>query len=242
MSFIVIIPARYASSRLPGKPLVDIGGKPMIQRVYELAEKSKADEVYIATDHNDIIDCCSSFGAKALMTNSQHLSGTDRISEATELLNLSPDTAVINVQGDEPFLDFSDIDNLANFFIQEKRFDLCTLYSDFTSQQDISDPNLVKLWLDQKNTVRAFSRREDFMENSQFLRALHIGVYIYKVDFIKQFVDWKQSNNEKKEKLEQLRALDKGKKIGAIKSLSKEHIGIDTKEDLNKARKLDLNG
>ena len=242
MSFIVIIPARYSSSRLPGKPLVDIGGKPMIQRVYELAEKSKADEVYIATDHNDIIDCCSSFGAKALMTNSQHLSGTDRIAETSELLNLSPDTTIINVQGDEPFLDFSDIDNLADFFIQEKRFDLCTLYSDFTSQQDISDPNLVKLWLDQKNTVRAFSRREDFMENSQFLRALHIGVYIYKVDFIKQFVDWKQSNNEKKEKLEQLRALDKGKKIGAIKSLSKEHIGIDTKEDLNKARKLDLNG
>ena len=242
MSFIVIIPARYSSSRLPGKPLVDIGGKPMIQRVYELAEKSKADEVYIATDHNDIIDCCSSFGAKALMTNSQHPSGTDRIAETSELLNLSPDTAVINVQGDEPFLDFSDIDNLADFFIQEKRFDLCTLYSDFTSQQDISDPNLVKLWLDQKNTVKAFSRREDFIEKSQFLRVLHIGIYIYKVDFIKQFVNWKQSKNEKKENLEQLRALDKGKKIGAIKSLSKEHIGIDTKEDLNKARKLDLNG
>ena len=214
----------------------------MIQRVYELAEKSKADEVYIATDHNDIIDCCSSFGAKALMTNSQHLSGTDRIAETSELLNLSPETAVINVQGDEPFLDSSDIDNLADFFIQERRFDLCTLYSDFTSQQDISDPNLVKLWLDQKNTVKAFSRREDFMEKSQFLRALHIGIYIYKVDFIKQFVNWKQSKNEKKENLEQLRALDKGKKIGAIKSLSKEHIGIDTKEDLNKARKLDLNG
>ena len=242
MSFIVIIPARYSSRRLPGKPLIDIGGKPMIQRVYEVARKSKADEVYIATDHNDIISCCESFGAKAVMTNSQHPSGTDRIAETTELLNLSPDTAVINVQGDEPFLDFSDIDNLADFFIRERRFDLCTLYSDFTSQQDISDPNLVKLWLDQKNTVRAFSRREDFMENSQFLRALHIGVYIYKVDFIKQFVNWKQSNNEKKEKLEQLRALDKGKKIGAIKSLSKEHIGIDTKEDLNKARKLDLNG
>ncbi len=242
MSFIVIIPARYSSSRLPGKPLVDIGGKPMIQRVYELAKKSKADEVYIATDHKDIIDCCSAFGAKALMTNSLHPSGTDRIAETSELLNLSPDTVVINLQGDEPFLSFLDIDNLANFFIQERRFDLCTLYSDFTNQQDISDPNLVKLWLDKKNTVKAFSRREDFIEKSQFLRALHIGIYIYKVDFIKQFVNWKQSNNEKKEKLEQLRALDKGKKIGAIKSLSKEHIGIDTKEDLNKARKLDLNG
>ena len=242
MSFIIIIPARYSSTRLPGKPLVDIGGKPMIQRVYELAEKSKADEVYIATDHNDIIDCCSSFGAKALMTNSQHPSGTDRIAETSELLNLSPETAVINVQGDEPFLDFSDIDNLAEFFIQERRFDLCTLYSDFTNQQDISDPNLVKLWLDKKNTVKAFSRREDFIEQGKFLRALHIGIYIYKVDFIKQFVNWKQSNNEKKENLEQLRAIDKGKKIGAIKSLSKEHIGIDTKEDLNKARNLDLNG
>ena len=242
MSFVVIIPARYSSNRLPGKPLIDIGGKPMIQRVYELAKKSKADEVYIATDHQDILDCCSSFGAKALMTNSQHPSGTDRIAETSELLNLSSDTVVINVQGDEPFLNFLDIDNLANFFIQERRFDLCTLYSDFTNQQDISDPNLVKLWLDKNNTVKAFSRREDFIEKSQFLRALHIGIYIYKVNFIKQFINWKQSNNEKKENLEQLRALDKGKKIGAIKSLSKEHIGIDTKEDLNKARKLDLNG
>ena len=242
MSFIVIIPARYSSTRLPGKPLVDIGGKPMIQRVYELAKKSKADEIYIATDHNDIIDCCSSFGAKALMTNSHHPSGTDRIAETSELLDLSPDTVVINVQGDEPFLNFLDIDSLADFFIQERRFDLCTLYSDFTSRQDISDPNLVKLWLDKNNTVKAFSRREDFIKESQFLRALHIGIYIYKVDFIKQFVNWKQSNNEKKENLEQLRAIDKGKKIGAIKSLSKEHIGIDTKEDLNKARKLNFSG
>ena len=99
MSFIVIIPARYSSTRLPGKPLVDIRGKPMIQRVYELAKKSKADDIYIATDHNDIIDCCSSFGAKALMTNSQHPSGTDRIAETSELLNLLPNTVVINVQG-----------------------------------------------------------------------------------------------------------------------------------------------
>ena len=242
MSFVVIIPARYSSSRLPGKPLVDIGGKPMIQRVYDLAEKSKADEVYIATDHNDIVECCLSFGAKVLMTNSQHPSGTDRIAETSELLNLSPNTAVVNVQGDEPFLNFSDIDNLANFFLQERRFDLCTLYSDFTRRKDISDPNLVKLWVDKNNNVEAFSRREDFIENSQFLRALHIGIYIYKVDFIKQFVSWKQSKNEIKENLEQLRALDKGKKIGAIKSISKEHIGIDTEEDLNKARKLDLNG
>mgnify|MGYP001374834790 CR=1 FL=1 len=238
MTFVVIIPARYASSRLPGKPLADIGGKPMIQRVYELAKKSKAAEVYIATDHNDIIDCCSSFGANALMTNSQHPSGTDRIAEISELLNLSPDTVVINVQGDEPFLNFSDIDNLADFFIEERRFDLCTLYSDFTPQQVMSDPNLVKLWIDKNNVVKGFSRKEDFIKKKKFLRALHIGVYIYKVDFIKQFVTWKQSRNEKKENLEQLRALEKGRKIGAIKSLSKEHIGIDTQEDLNMARDL----
>ena len=238
MSFIVIIPARYSSSRLPGKPLIDIGGKPMIQRVYELAEKSKADEIYIATDHKDIIDCCSSFGAKALMTNSQHSSGTDRIAETSDLLNLSPDKIIVNLQGDEPFLNFSDLDNLADFFIKERRFDLCTLYSDFNPQQVISDPNLVKLWIDKNNGVKAFSRKEDFIEKKNFLRALHIGVYIYKVDFIKQFVNWKQSINEKKENLEQLRALDKGRKIGAIKSLSKEHIGIDTQEDLNIARNL----
>ena len=241
MPFIVIIPARFSSSRLPGKPLMDIGGMPMIERVYGIAKKSKAKEVYVATDHKEILDCCSSFGAKALMTKSEHLTGTDRVAETTEILNLDSDAVIVNLQGDEPFLNFIDIDNLANFFIKEKRLDIGTLFSNFTVKQNLSDPNLVKLWVDKEGEVKGFSRRKDFIESSQLLRALHIGVYAYKVEFIRNFVKWDQSEYEKKEKLEQLRALDKGKRIGAIESLSNEHIGIDTEEDLTKARTLILN-
>ena len=241
MSFIVIIPARFSSIRLPGKPLIDIGGKPMIERVYGLAKQSKAKEVYVATDHKEILDCCSSFGAKAVMTKPEHLTGTDRVAEMTEILNLTSDTVIVNLQGDEPFLNFNDIDNLAKFFIKEKRFDICTLFSNFTDKQNQSDPNLVKLWLDKEGAVKGFSRRRDFIESSLLMRALHIGVYAYKVEFIRDFVRWNQSKNEKKERLEQLRALDRGKRIGAIESLSNGHIGIDTEEDLTKARKLILN-
>ena len=238
MSFIIIIPARYSSSRLPGKPLINIGGKPMIERVHDLARKTKATEVYIATDHEDIFDRCSSFSAKVLMTKTDHLTGTDRIAETAEILDLSQDTVIVNLQGDEPFLNFGDIDRLATFFIHERRFDLGTLFSRFTEQQEVSDPNLVKLWVDKKNTVKAFSRKEDFIDHHQFLRALHLGIYVYKAEFVREFVKWNQSDNEKKENLEQLRALDKGKNIGAIESVSTEHIGIDTEEELTIARNL----
>ena len=241
MSFIVIIPARFSSSRLPGKPLIDIGGKPMIERVYGLAKQSKAKEVYVATDHKEIFDCCSSFGAKAVMTKPEHLTGTDRVAETTEILNLTSETVIVNLQGDEPFLNFNDIDNLAKFFIKEKRFDIGTLFSNFTDKQNQSDPNLVKLWVDKEQAVKGFSRRRDFIKSSLLMRALHIGVYVYKVEFIRDFVKWNQSENEKKERLEQLRALDRGKRIGAIESLSNGHIGIDTEEDLTKARTLILN-
>lgn len=241
MSYSVIIPARYASSRLPGKPLANLHGKPMIQRVYELASKSKAESVYIATDHKEIFNCCSSFGAKVLMTNSKHLSGTDRIAEAIKKLNLGPDHVIVNLQGDEPFLNYLDIDNLASFFINQKNFDLCTLYSEFKSEEEVKDKNLVKLWVDSENNVKDFSRDEDYLQINGYLKVLHLGVYVYKANFINQFVSWNQSKRELSERLEQLRALDNNKKIGAIKSLSKHHLGVDTPDDLSKARKILIN-
>tara|TARA_B100000686_G_scaffold41146_1_gene42613 strand:- start:4753 stop:5481 length:729 start_codon:yes stop_codon:yes gene_type:complete len=241
MSFTVIIPARYSSNRLPGKPLLDLQGKPMIQRVYDLAKKSKAEDVYIATDHNKIFDCCSSFGAKVLMTQNEHLSGTDRIAEAIEKLKIKPETVIVNLQGDEPFLSHLDINNLTSFFIHQRTFDLCTLYSDFTPSEDVKDRNLVKLWVDIENNVKEFSRDKDYLQNKKYFRALHLGIYVYKANFISKFVSWSQSERELSEKLEQLRAVDNNKKIGAIKSVSKNNLGIDTPDDLTKARKILLN-
>ena len=241
MSFYVIIPARYSSSRLPGKPLMDLGGKPLIQRVYEVAKKSDAKGVIVATDHEDIINCCDSFGASTVSTSTTHLTGTDRIAETVEKIGLSEDSVVVNLQGDEPFLDFHDINNLFEFYIGNKKFDVCTLYSQFTNQEEQGDPNLVKIWVDKQGYVKGFSRKQDYLENNQLVKGRHIGIYIYEVGFIKQFVKWHQTVNEQKENLEQLRALDKNKAIGARESISKVHIGIDTEEDLTKARSLLLN-
>jgi len=238
MSFFVVIPARYRSTRLPGKPLIDIEGKPMIQRVYEIAKKSNALEVFVATDHQDILNCCDSFGAKAVVTSTEHPSGTDRIAEAATKLDLEDDALIVNLQGDEPFLNFLDINNLYDFFVKNKSFNICTLFSKFTKDQDQNDTNLVKVWVDSKGEVKKFSRKNNLLEDKEIIKRLHIGIYAYKVKFIKQFVKWDQSKNEKIENLEQLRAIDRKKKIGATESLSKIHIGIDTVKDLNKARKL----
>ena len=238
MSFYVIIPARYSSSRLPGKPLIDLGGKPMIQRVFDLAKKSDAKEVIIATDHQDIIDRCTSFGANAVYTNTSHLTGTDRIAETVEKIGLHEDSVVVNLQGDEPFIDSQDINNLFKFYKENNKFDVCTLFSYFTDKEDQADPNLVKIWVDKRGYVKGFSRKQDYLENKQLVKGRHIGIYAYKVGFIKQFVKWNQSENEQRENLEQLRAFDNGKVIGARDSISKIHIGIDTEKDLINARSL----
>ena len=138
MSFFVVIPARYRSSRLPGKPLIDIEGKPMIQRVYEIAKKSNALEVFVATDHQDILNCCDSFGAKAVVTSTEHPSGTDRIAEAATKLDLEDDALIVNLQGDEPFLNFLDIISLMNFIVGSME----TTASEFEAS-DINQDNIL---------------------------------------------------------------------------------------------------
>lgn len=236
MSFIILIPARYDSTRLPGKPLLDLNGKTLIKRVYEAAKLSNASEVYIATESELILEECNSFGAKSILTNESHKTGSDRLSEAAELLSLDDDTVIVNLQGDEPFIDYRDINSVADLAL-EFDADMSTMYADL-KQDDLKDENVVKLWVKENHDVITFSRDETKMSDKRLLPRHHLGIYAYKVSFLKDFIRLAQSKNELSENLEQLRALDNNKSIKAIKSLGIHHLGIDTQEDLIKARLL----
>ena len=237
MSFIVIIPARYASKRLPGKPLLDLGGKPLIQRVFEKAKSSQAKKVYVASDHQKILDCCKEFGASAVLTNSSHLTGTDRIAEVIKKLDIKGDSVIVNLQGDEPFINPKDINNVAELLIDNKDLSMGTLFSQLKADER-DNPNIVKIWVDQNKKVKGFSRKKSYLKVKGLIRARHLGIYSYRADFIKEFVNWDQTKNEISENLEQLRAFDNNKVIGAMEALSNFHIGIDTEEELIKARSI----
>ena len=156
MNFFVVIPARYDSSRLPGKPLKDIAGKPMIQHVYENARKSSAEEVVVATDDSRILDCVEKFGGRALLTSKNHTSGTERVQEAAHILNLSLDDIVVNVQGDEPLMPPEAIDKVAIDLNERRNFDISTLCE--SSNKDIGNPNIVKVVLNNFGEALYFSR------------------------------------------------------------------------------------
>ena len=237
MPFTVVIPARYASKRLPGKPLLKLKGKPLIQRVFEKANRSKAEKVYVATDHKDILDCCKEFGGSAILTSAKHLTGTDRIAELVQKLGIEDDTVIVNLQGDEPFIEPKDIDNVAELLMNNIDFEMGTLFSKLKTE-DEDNPNIVKIWVGQDKKVKAFSRKKDYLNIQGLTRARHLGIYSYRVGFIKRFVKWNQTKSEILESLEQLRAVEKNMLIGAMQSLSKYHAGIDTKEDLIKARSM----
>ena len=234
MSFLVVIPVRLNSSRLPKKPLLDIGGKSLIRRVYEKSSLSKADEVIVATDHESIVRECKSFGARTLLTQNYHKTGTDRIAEAVSILKLKEDRVIVNVQGDEPFLDPSDINSLGKLVYDKEEVDLATLYSKLENH-DENNPNVVKIWLDNKQVI-SFSRKNDFMTTQDAIKGKHLGLYAYRVSFLKEFIAMDRTPNEIKEELEQLRALDNGKKIVALKSKRDSYLGIDTSLDLDLAR------
>lgn len=237
MTFIVIIPARYGSRRLPGKPLLDLQGKTLIQRVFEKAKSSKAGKVYIATDHQKILDCCNGFGATSVLTSSEHLTGTDRIAEAVTKLNIKDDSVIVNLQGDEPFIDPRDVNNVAKFIKDRTNFDMGTLFSELQTQ-DEDNQNIVKIWVDQNDKAKGFSRKKNLIQAKGLVKRRHLGIYSYRADFIKKFVSWDQTKNEISESLEQLRVLENNGSIGAIEALSKSQLGIDTEEDLIKARSI----
>ena len=244
MKFVGIIPARYASQRFPGKPLAILGGKPVIQRVYEQV-KTVLDDVYVATDDDRILKTVESFGGKAVMTSPNHKSGTDRIEEAVEKIGGDFDV-VINIQGDEPFIQKSQIEELCRCFDDENT-QIATLGMPFTEQQGLAaleNPNSPKIVVDNNNYAMYFSRsvipylrnvsRENWLTAHQYLK--HIGLYAYRREVLAEVTKLPQSSLEIAESLEQLRWLQNGYKI-KVGLTTVETVGIDTPADLLLAEK-----
>ena len=242
MAFIVLIPARLASSRLPGKPLVDIGGKPMIQHVYERAVQSKADEVFIVTDAVDIQEAATGFGASTVMTAADHPSGTSRLAEAASILELPDDQIVVNLQGDEPLIPPAAINQLAEALVPSSA-DMATLASPLNDHEDMLNPNVVKVVTDARSEALYFSRAAIPFNRDESQTGLadsmqHIGLYAYRTQFLHAYQTWDETALETIEQLEQLRALYYGARI--LVSVMQDHHspGVDTIEDLEKVREL----
>ena len=237
MKYIAIIPARYASTRFPGKPLAMLGGKTVIQRVYEQVS-SVLDEVYVATDDERIFSCVESFGGKAVMTRSDHKSGTDRIQEAVEKIGTQADV-IINVQGDEPFIQPSQVETLMH---DEPSTQIGTLGKRFDSLEAIQNPNSPKIVTDIRGFALYFSRSvipyirgvesQDWFGKYPFLK--HLGIYAYRREVLAEVTKLPQSSLEKAESLEQLRWLENGYRI-RVGLTDVETVGIDTPEDLQRA-------
>ena len=248
MSFKIIIPARYASSRLPGKPLLDIAGKPMIQHVYERAIESEATEVIIATDDDRIKQSAKSFGAKVCMTKRDHPSGTDRLAEVASIFQFNDDHIIVNLQGDEPCLPSELINQVAADLAQNCNADIATLYSQITQLEHVFDPNVVKVILDIDGYALYFSRapipwiRDHFSKKSIPDMTLphyrHIGLYAYRTSFLTHYAELSSSLIEQAESLEQLRALFHGKKIHLSEAKINSGHGVDTMADLLLVRSL----
>ena len=240
MSFTVVIPARFAATRLPGKPLLDINGKPMIQHVYERALQSDADAVYVATDDERIRECAEQFGARTLMTDSGHRSGTDRIHEVAVTLGLDDQAIVVNVQGDEPLIPPAAINQVADNLERHPAAGIASLYETVSDAEEISNPNAVKVVCDIDGYALYFSRSTiPYGSSAQAKNCQrHIGIYAYRVATLKRFVSWPPGQLEVQEKLEQLRALYNGIKIHMAPSCEKVPAGIDTERDLEAVRKL----
>ncbi len=247
MSFFVVIPARYASKRLPGKPLLTIAGKPMVQHVYERAQASDAQQVIVATDVQRIADAVKQFGGEVCMTSSQHLSGTDRIQEVAQHYQLDNDHIIVNVQGDEPLIPPAVINQVARNLQQVEQASAATLATTIPSQEELSNPNAVKVVTDSQQLALYFSRspvpyyrdvdsdillRQPEQYNLHYRR--HLGIYAYRVALLNQFVHWEPAPLEKIEALEQLRILFYGQKIHVDIACEPVPAGVDTPEDLDK--------
>ena len=240
MNFSVIIPARYDSSRLPAKLLKDIHGKPLIQLTYENALKSGASKVIIATDDERIKEVAIGFGAVVCMTDKNHTSGTARIAEVLTQLDIADDEIVVNVQGDEPMLSSSVIDQVANNLAQSQ-MQMATLCEQVIDKAQYLDPNCVKVVFNQRGEALYFSRAPIpyFRDEQDFDLSLcykHIGIYAYRSGFIKQYLQMNSSRFEQVEKLEQLTVLNEGFGIHVAIACSKTGFGVDTQEDLDKVR------
>ena len=248
--FTVVIPARYASTRLPGKPLLDIGGMPMIQHVWRRAVESGAEKTIIATDDPRIASACSGFGARVEMTDSVHASGTERIAEVTDKLSFPDNTIVVNVQGDEPLIPSSLIFQVAeNLKTHAAAVDVATLCERIVERESVFDPDVVKVVIDHRGLALYFSRapipwdREAFRQprpnvdgTGAYFR--HIGIYAYRAGYLRTYVSLPPSPLEKIERLEQLRILYHGGRIHVAEALEDPGPGVDSPGDLERVRRL----
>lgn len=244
MSFVAIIPARFASTRLPGKPLVDIHGKPMVVHVMERAMQSGADRVIVATDHPDVAAAVTAAGGEVCLTRPDHQSGTERLAEVIEQCQFADDTIVVNVQGDEPLIPPEIICQVANNLAASVA-GMATLAVPIDSAEEAFNPNAVKVVRDAQGYALYFSRatipwdRERFAQShdtvgDSLLR--HIGIYAYRAGFIRRYVSWEPSQLEQIELLEQLRVLWYGEKIHVDVARTTPAAGVDTAEDLARVR------
>lgn len=247
MTYSVIIPARFGSSRLPGKPLKDLAGKSMVQRVYECARQSAASRVIVATDDQRIADVVQGFGGEVCMTGSHHESGTDRLHEVVSQLELPPEHIVVNVQGDEPLIPASVIDQVADNLACRPAVSAATLCETIHRLEDCFDPNIVKVVTDLAGLALYFSRapipwhRDGFAAAPQQMPSAispkrHIGIYAYRVSLLQQFVGWPVAPLEACEKLEQLRILANGQAIHVAEAVEAVPGGVDTELDLKRVR------
>ena len=241
VDFKIVIPARYASARLPGKPLLDIAGKPMVVRVAEQAAKSGAREIVIATDFEKIMQVAAAHHIKAVMTRLDHASGTDRIAEVAQILGWSDDEIVVNVQGDEPLIDPELIKEVAQHLANSQDAVMATACHAIHDEASFLNPNIVKVVIDANGNALYFSRapipypRDDvFKQNIQSHR--HIGIYAYRAGFLKQYANLAVTELEKIESLEQLRVLHHGYKIGVTVTQNAPASGVDTQADLDYVR------
>lgn len=249
MAYTIVIPARYGSSRLPGKPLLDIHGKSMVQRVWEQAQQSTAERVIIATDDERIADASQAFGAQVCMTSGAHTSGTDRLQEVAEKLHFLPDTIVVNVQGDEPLIPPQVIDQVAANLAGNAHAGIATLCEQIHSVADLVNPNIAKVVCNAQGLALYFSRapvpypRDAFSRDSSSMPTAgiwwrHIGIYAYRTAFLHQFVTWPTAPQEQLECLEQLRALHNGVAIHVTPACQPVPAGVDTQIDLDHVRDL----
>lgn len=250
LNFKVVIPARYASTRFPGKPLADIGGKPMLQHAYECALKSGAEQVVIATDDERIKQAAEAFGANVCMTSSDHPTGTDRLAEVCLKYEWDVDDIVVNLQGDEPLTPQEILKQVALNLADHPKAGIATLSTTIQTAEEVLDPNIVKVVSDAEGYALYFSRapipwnrelgKEISNDNASSYQR-HLGIYAYRVSFLHSYTNMKMCELEQFEKLEQLRALFSGVAIHVDQAVKLPGPGIDTPEDLIAVSKLICN-
>ncbi len=241
MSFTVIIPARFASTRLPGKPLADLAGKPLIQHVVDRANESEAERVIVATDDERIGEALGGSECEVVMTAATHVSGSDRLSEVVTTLSIPDQQIVVNVQGDEPTIPARLINEVGQTLAASAASVMATAAQPIQNEQDYLNPNMVKVVADQTGRALYFSRAPipHYREPKQAPSALHhIGIYAYRAEFLKRYALLKPSALEQAENLEQLRVMDNGETIMVHQIDYEAGIGVDTPEDLERAREV----